>query len=288
MLLSLIARRSDRPVVRKSAPVTFFRPRLEGYEDRLVPAAPVLGAAQLAPAVTIAPTFNLGLLNLNVRDINVANNLLNAVVGIGNVTTIVPITLGTTANPADANCPILNLHLGEINLDLLGLNVDTSEICLDIIAHQGEGLLGDLLCGVSNLLNGGVPLGNILGGLTAIDANALITGLTQVINGVLGQLTTANVVGVSPSTAPGTTNILNLAVGPLDLNLLGLQVALDDCHNGPVTVDITAESGPGKLLGNLLGGLANLLNSNANGIAIGNAIGRVEGAIGNLLRLNGA
>ena len=139
MLLSLIARRSDRPAAaRKPAPVSFFRPRLEGYEDRVVPAAPVLAAAQAAPALTIAPTFNLGLLNLNVRDVNVLNNTLNAVVGIGNVITNVPITLGATPNPADADCPILNLHLGEIHLDLLGLNVDTSEICLDVIAHQGE------------------------------------------------------------------------------------------------------------------------------------------------------
>jgi hypothetical protein len=95
------------------------------------------------------------------------------------------------------------------------------------------------------------------------------------------------VAGVSPGAAPVTTDILNLSVGPLDLNLLGLEVALDNCNDGPVTVDITAESGPGKLLGNLLGGLANLLNSNANGNALANAIGRVEGAIGNLLALNG-
>jgi len=289
LLIRLVRRpaRSTRPAPRP-APVSYFRPRLEGYEDRVVPAAPVLAAAHAAPNVTFAPTFNLGLLNLNVRDVNIANNVLNAVVGIGNVTTNIPITLGATPNPADADCPILNLHLGPIHLDLLGLNVDTSEICLDVTAHHGQGLLGDLLCGVSNLLNGGIPLGDILGGLTAIDPNALITGLTTLLNGVLGQLTTANVVGVSPSAAPGTTDILNLSVGPLDLNLLGLEVALDNCNDGPVTVDITAESGPGKLLGNLLGGLAHLLDGPANGLAIGNAIGRVEGAIGNLLHLNGA
>jgi len=250
MLLSRLVRRPARPAARKPAPVTYFRPRLEGYEDRVVPAAPVLSPAQLAP-VNVSPTFNLGLLNLNVQNVNIANNALNAVFAIGNVTGNVPITLSSSPNAADPATPILNLHLGPIHLDLLGLVVDTSQICLDVTAHPGQGLLGDLLSGVANLLNGGTPLSDILGGLTAINPAALTSGLTQLLNGVLGQLTTANVIGVSPSAAPGTTNILNLSVGPLDLNLLGLEVALDNCNDGPVTVDITAESGPGKLLGNL-------------------------------------
>ncbi len=40
--------------------------------------------------------------------------------------------------------------------------------------------------------------------------------------------------------------ILNLALGPLDLNLLGLVV-----HLNQVVLNITAEGGPGNLLGNL-------------------------------------
>src|SRR5947208_1006817 len=58
--------------------------------------------------------------------------------------------------------------------------------------------------------------------------------------------------------------ILNLTLGPLDLNLLGLLVHLDDCAGGPVIVTITAipstEVG-GGLLGDLLCSLANLLNN---------------------------
>jgi hypothetical protein len=50
-------------------------------------------------------------------------------------------------------------------------------------------------------------------------------------------------------------NILHLVLGPLDLNLLGLAVHLDR-----VVLDITANSGPGNLLGNLLCAVANLLN----------------------------
>jgi hypothetical protein len=59
------------------------------------------------------------------------------------------------------------------------------------------------------------------------------------------------------------TNVLHLSLGPVNLNLLGLMVTLDNCANGPVTVDITAQPGPGNLLGNLISDLAHLLDNNA-------------------------
>jgi hypothetical protein len=52
-----------------------------------------------------------------------------------------------------------------------------------------------------------------------------------------------------------TCPILHLVLGPLNLNLLGLKV-----HLNQVVLDITAVSGPGKLLGNLLCSVSNLLN----------------------------
>src|SRR5207244_7525463 len=48
--------------------------------------------------------------------------------------------------------------------------------------------------------------------------------------------------------------ILHLELGPLNLNLLGLVV-----HLNRVVLDITAQSGPGNLLGNLLCNIAHLL-----------------------------
>ena len=58
-------------------------------------------------------------------------------------------------------------------------------------------------------------------------------------------------------------DILRLRLGPLDLNLLGLVVHLDR-----IVLDITAEAGPGNLLGNLLCAIAGLLDRglNLNGI----------------------
>ena len=58
--------------------------------------------------------------------------------------------------------------------------------------------------------------------------------------------------GVSPA---ATCPILHLVLGPLNLNLLGLTV-----HLNQVVLDINAVSGPGNLLGNLLCSVANLLN----------------------------
>ncbi len=54
-------------------------------------------------------------------------------------------------------------------------------------------------------------------------------------------------------------DILRLRLGPLDLNLLGLVVHLER-----IVLDITAEAGPGNLLGNLLCAIAGLLDRGLN------------------------
>jgi hypothetical protein len=59
--------------------------------------------------------------------------------------------------------------------------------------------------------------------------------------------------------ATGSCEILDLTLGPLDLDLLGLVVHLDTVH-----LNITAESGPGNLLGNLLCAVAGLLDTNTS------------------------
>jgi hypothetical protein len=82
-----------------------------------------------------------------------------------------------------ASCTILHLVLGPINLNLLGLQVRLGgganmdqPIVLDVTAHQGQGLLGDLLCGIDNALGGG-GLGQLSGQLQQ---------LVSVLNGILG------------------------------------------------------------------------------------------------------
>jgi len=98
--------------------------------------------------------------------------------------------------------------------------------------------------------------------LTLAQVNSLLSGLVDLLNGVLPHLLDAILTGIIPGAAQHVCAILHLELGPLDLTLLGLNVHLDDCANGPVTVNITAVTGQGNLLGNLLCELldGNLIN----------------------------
>ena len=62
-----------------------------------------------------------------------------------------------------------------------------------------------------------------------------------------------------PIPTPGACDILNLVLGPIDLNLLGLRVATNE-----VRLLVEAVPGAGNLLGNLLCAVTNLLNPSAN------------------------
>ena len=115
---------------------------------------------------------------------------------------------------------------------------------------------------ILNNLAGAAGTGGFVGALTV---NAV-----QVVNGVLmavGQLTgnvidaTGAVVGAVdqqisvPLQAAASCEILSLTLGPLDLNLLGLVV-----HLNQVVLNITAVPGAGNLLGNLLCALVGILD----------------------------
>ena len=77
----------------------------------------------------------------------------------------------------------------------------------------------------------------------------------KAVNGSGASMLGAGAKGMPAAAAAGSCNVLNLVLGPLDLNLLGLQVHLDK-----VVLDIIAQSGPGQLLGNLLCAVAGLLD----------------------------
>jgi hypothetical protein len=72
------------------------------------------------------------------------------------------------------SCSVLHLVLGPLDLDLLGLVVHLDKVVLDITAVPAGGLLGQLLCSVAHLLDGG--LSGLLGQLAAL------------LNQILGQL----------------------------------------------------------------------------------------------------
>jgi hypothetical protein len=205
-------------------------------------------------------TFNV--LPTLITSVTVADGQLVANGLVGTTPFQAPITLttpGLGALQVPGECPVLNLSLGPIHLTLLGLNVDTSGICLEITAIQGGGLLGDLLCTIANLLGpGGLQLPDVLAMLTPQQLSTLDSGLTQTLNqAVFIPLMSSDALQAA------SCSVLSLALGPVDLNLLGLRVQLNDCADpvGPVTVDITATPG-GGLLGDLLCSLSGLLNGN--------------------------
>jgi hypothetical protein len=67
-----------------------------------------------------------------------------------------------TAISGVVNCQILNLKLGPLDLNLLGLRVQLNRVLLNITAVAGSGnLLGNLLCAVAHLLDGPAFLANV-------------------------------------------------------------------------------------------------------------------------------
>jgi hypothetical protein len=252
------------------------------------PEAFAQSAAQSAKVkVKKGDTFNV--LPTLITSVTVVDGAFFANGLVGTTPFVAPITLTSGGISAAAVCPILNLALEPIGLNLLGLNVQTSAVCLDITAIQGGGLLGDLLCAIANLLNGSpvaqsqTALATFVRELPIGQLTLLTNGLTQILNQAVfipaSQSTALQ--GVSNSTAQARCDVLNLALGPLDLNLLGLRVELDDCANGPVTVDLTATPG-GGLLGDLLCSLAGGPSNTSNPRTLG-ILRRIADVISGLL-----
>jgi len=281
-LFSSRTRSATRPTERKTSPPgPRSRPAVEGFEDRVVPAAPVnLGSALAAPAA-VSPASLLPI-DITSVTLNTVTGALEAVGTIGNTAFTL---LGQLSLSGTGTTPILHLEINEIHLDLLGLKVDTSDICLNITATAGPGnLLGNLLTG---LLGSPLPtIGGLLGGLSTTQLTTLTGELTGLLNGALGQLfSPTSVTGGSVTQSTGSTSILHLELGPINLSLLGLNVSVDDCDDpaGPVILDITAQAGPGKLLGNLLTSVTHLLDGPGNGNGLVNALTRVANRIGDIL-----
>jgi hypothetical protein len=140
---------------------------------------------------------------------------------------------------ATRTCQVLHLDVGPLDLNLLGLIVHLDKVTLNISAQSNGGILGSLFCSLSSAKLRGLALTKAAARLTkATKARGLNT--TGVGFGVPVGAKTAT------SAAATTCSILDLTLGPLHLNLLGLVVDLN-------TVRLTITADPaGGLLGNLL------------------------------------
>jgi len=103
-----------------------------------------------------------------------------------------------------------------------------------------------------------------------------VTGGTSVQNPAEGATAEA-ITAQQIVPTPGACDILTLALGPLDLDLLGLRIALDE-----VNLLIEAIPGAGNLLGNLLCSVAGLLDPGGVGGLSGLLQGLLD-AVSNLL-----
>jgi hypothetical protein len=145
--------------------------------------------------------------------------------------------VGIAKRPASANsvCPILFLQIKKLSLVLLGLHVDLDQVTLTIVAYSGGGPLGSLFCSIFHtkvkLLHSAKTLTQV-----AHRSGLATNGLNFAVP-VQGQTTDPN--------APALCQILDLTVGPIDLELLGLYVHLSAVH---LTITADPNGGPlGKL-----------------------------------------
>ncbi len=93
----------------------------------------------------------------------------------------------------------------------------------------------------------------------AVVAVGLLTGTVTTAAGAVTSI--VRTIALPTAITDPTCEILHLDLGPLSLDLLGLQVDLSR-----VVLDITAQAGAGNLLGNLLCAVAGLLD-NPSGLA---------------------
>jgi hypothetical protein len=202
--------------------------------------------------------------DLNARLQNLLNQLNAQLPGI-------PSAPFTPANPPAGTDRVVSLDLAPINLNLLGLNLKTSEIRVNADALTGNGLLlGNVL---TTLLN---TLGATPQNLTTLsnNLNAILAKVIGVLNASNLTLATGAVAGLTPvlqtltsptlvtPTAPATSPVLNLAIAstdgttpPVDVNLLGLVVTTSN-----IQAQLNATTGDGQILGNLVYNVAHLLD----------------------------
>jgi hypothetical protein len=148
------------------------------------------------------------------------------------------------AQRATRICDILNLNLAPLRLELLGLIVELDRVVLTIRANSEGGLLGSLLCGLA----GGSGLLSLP---TQTTANQLTNAAKKSgLSAGPGFSLPVQAPTVLPPVPAGICTVLDLVLGPIDLNVLGLMVHLDR-----VQLRITADP-TGGLLGSLLCGLA--------------------------------
>ncbi len=130
-------------------------------------------------------------------------------------------------------CKVLHLFLNELSLNLLGLDAHLDKVQLDITGQPRGGVLGSLFCKLAR---------THVAADRAATARALTVAVRHHANHVLRFTAYLAPTTTTSPAANAICPVLNLIVGPLDLQLLGLQVDLNRVH-----LVVTADRGGGAL-----------------------------------------
>jgi len=178
-------------------------------------------------------------------------------------------------------------HVMRVSASSFGKKALCVVLSIAMFATMGAGLAqaappppaGGLAIPVAGVLAGG---GSFVGSFNlqnfAVVDNQLVavgtlTGtLTNAVGTVLGTIVQTISIPVTPGQS--SCQILHLTLGPLDLNLLGLAV-----HLNQIVLDITAQPGAGNLLGNLLCSVAHLLDTNGPLNALAHLLDQILGQL---------
>jgi len=166
-----------------------------------IPASAAPPTAQTT-AVVAQPTVDLPIVGTLADGTPFVGQLSNLTTSVVNGILMLSGTIAGTGIPAAgtpfmtpiapaAVCPVLNLNLQPINLDLLGVVVNLDEVHLDIAAVAGPGkLLGSLVCG-------------LVGGISTPALAGVVSGLLNQLLPALGLGPVAPVAPVPPAAPVG-------------------------------------------------------------------------------------
>jgi hypothetical protein len=223
--------------------------------------APTVASAQQPPGATLDDAGRLSVKfevdRFVVREGRLAarGTAVATLAGVGSETRTVRKRVTAPARIAQSGrrrCSLISLSLAPLQLDLLGLRVETSTVNLRIRGVRrgsGSGVLGRLLCSLAGSRVNARPAA-ARAAARALNAELPRRGLRTI------RATAQLQPQAAASQAQQSCQVLFLQLGPLELNVLGLLVELfGESRNDPVTVTVTAFRG-GGLLGDLFCGLA--------------------------------
>ena len=182
--------------------------------------------AATAPAGTLVVKLNVDRFAQKNRKTSASGVATATLTGVSGATTSIKQRV-TLAAGSGSTCKVLHLFLQQLDLKLLGLNAHLDKVQLDITGQKNGGVLGSLFCSLSK-------------GLKASSLKAANARLAS--HPVRAMTLRAHLTAQTAQAGAPVCQVLDLVLGPLNLNLLGLVVDLNQVH-----LSVTATPGGGVL-----------------------------------------